>query len=93
VRIEGLTFVEAMRFLSETTDRPERVYAANPEYLDRYLRTGGFSGAPAERHVETAAKQLGADGAYLVHGGISEGRRDGACPRAPRRFTSLSSRS
>jgi predicted AAA+ superfamily ATPase len=42
VRIEGLSFVEALSFLAETADHPERAYAANPDYLDRYLRIGGF---------------------------------------------------
>ncbi len=42
VRIEGLSFVEALSFLAETSDNLEKVYAANPEYLARYLRTGGF---------------------------------------------------
>lgn len=42
VRIEGLSFVEALSFLADSTDSPERIYAANPEYLARYLRTGGF---------------------------------------------------
>lgn len=42
VRVEGLSFTEALRFLGGTSDPPARIFAANPEHLERYLRTGGF---------------------------------------------------
>lgn len=40
--IEGLSFAEALRFLSGTDEDPERIFGANPEYLERYLEAGGF---------------------------------------------------
>jgi len=42
VRIEGLSFPEALRFLGEPDDSPSRTYALNPAYLERYLVIGGF---------------------------------------------------
>jgi predicted AAA+ superfamily ATPase len=42
VRVEGLSFTEALRFLGGDDTEPARTYALNPEYLERYLALGGF---------------------------------------------------
>jgi predicted AAA+ superfamily ATPase len=42
VRIEGLSFPEALRFLGEPGEPPDRTYALNPASLERYLTIGGF---------------------------------------------------
>ena len=42
VRVEGLSFSEALRFVRAHDEAPEAIFAANPEYLERYLQTGGF---------------------------------------------------
>lgn len=42
VRVEGLSFSEALRFLGGAGESPERIFAANLDYLERYLWTGGF---------------------------------------------------
>lgn len=55
VRVEGLSFSEALRFFGGSEDPPERIYAANPEYLERYLWTGGFP----EHLLEAVGSPLG----------------------------------
>lgn len=42
VRVEGLSFAEALRFLGGRAESPERIFATNPDHLERYLWTGGF---------------------------------------------------
>jgi hypothetical protein len=42
VRIEGLSFSEALRFLGGTGEPPEAVFATHTDYFERYLLTGGF---------------------------------------------------
>jgi predicted AAA+ superfamily ATPase len=42
LRVEGLTFSEALRFLGREEDSPARTYALHPEFLERYLTIGGF---------------------------------------------------
>jgi len=42
MRIEGLSFPEALRFLGEPDEPPAQTYALNPAYLERYLAIGGF---------------------------------------------------
>lgn len=42
LRVEGLSFPEALRFLGREGDPPARTYALHPEYLERYLTIGGL---------------------------------------------------
>jgi predicted AAA+ superfamily ATPase len=42
IRVEGLSFAEALRLMGGTREPPARIFAAHPDHLERYLRSGGF---------------------------------------------------
>jgi len=72
MRIEGLSFPEALRFLGESDMQPAQTYALNPSYLERYLTIGGFPehllrGAESPLARLEIGRRLRAD---VVHGAV-----------------------